>query len=49
MLKRYLVAILIGLTLMTQYGCAPLAAGAAGAAIGAGAERHHDRHDNDRD
>jgi hypothetical protein len=53
MLKRYVSAglftALIGLMLTTQFGCAPLAAGAAGAAIGAGAAEHHDRHDHDRD
>ena len=34
MLKRLLFLTMFGLTLVTQFGCAPLAAGVAGAAIG---------------
>ena len=49
-MKRFLLLLLLGATVSTQFvGCSPLAAGVAGAAVGAGAERHHDRHDNDRD
>lgn len=33
-MKRYLLLILAGATLAAQFGCAPLAAGVAGAAIG---------------
>lgn len=48
MLKRLFFVTMLGLTLATQFGCSPLTAGVAGAAIGAGAEhRHHERHDND--
>jgi hypothetical protein len=50
MLKRYLLMLLLGAAVAaTQIGCSPLAAGVAGAAVGAGAAKHHDRHDNDRD
>ena len=50
MLKRYLLLLSFGAAVAaTQIGCSPLAAGVAGAAVGAGAEKHHDRHDNDRD
>jgi len=49
-LKRYILAGLFGITLASsQFGCAPLVAGAAGAAVGAGAAEHHDRHDHDKD
>lgn len=34
MLKRLLFVTMLGLTVVTQFGCAPLAAGVAGAAIG---------------
>ena len=49
MMKRYILAFLFGITLATQFGCAPLAAGVAGAAVGHEAAEHKDRHDNDRD
>ena len=49
MLKRYLLVLLLGAAVTSQIGCSPLAAGVARAAVGAGAERHHDKHDNDRD
>jgi hypothetical protein len=48
-MKRFLVLLFLGATVATQFGCSPLAAGVAGAAVGAGAAKHHDRHDNDRD
>jgi hypothetical protein len=34
MLKRYLLLLLFGFTITTQWACAPLAAGVAGAVIG---------------
>jgi hypothetical protein len=48
-MKRLLLLLLLGATFATQFGCSPLAAGVAGAAVGAGAAKHHDRHDDDRD
>ena len=48
-MKRYLLLLLLGAAVTTQLGCSPLAAGVAGAAVGAGAAKHHDRHDHDRD
>jgi hypothetical protein len=49
MLKRYgLLLAFLGLVLATQYACAPLAAGVGGAAVGAAAQKHHDKqHDDD--
>ena len=50
MLKRYLLLLVFGAAVAaTQIGCSPLGAGVAGAAVGAAAEKHHDKHDNDRD
>ena len=49
MMKRYTLAFLFGITLASQFGCAPLAAGVAGAAVGHEAAEHKDHHDNDRD
>jgi hypothetical protein len=49
MLKRLTAALLLGLTVAAQYGCAPLAAGVAGAAIGHEAAEREDRRDRDRD
>lgn len=49
MLKRYLFLVLLGAAFGSQLGCSPLAAGVAGAAVGAGAAEHHDKHDHDRD
>jgi hypothetical protein len=49
MLKRSILALVFGALIAVQFGCAPVAAGVAGAAIGAGAAKHRDRHDHDRD
>jgi hypothetical protein len=49
MLKRCVLLVLLGAAVVSQVGCSPLAAGVAGAAVGAGAAKHHDRHDHDRD
>jgi hypothetical protein len=46
MLKRYGWILLLGLTLATQYACAPLAAGVAGGAVGAEVVEH-ERHKKD--
>jgi hypothetical protein len=45
MLKRLLFVTMWGLTVATQFGCAPLAAGVAGAAIGH--EIGEEEHDGD--
>jgi hypothetical protein len=45
MLKKLLFVSMIGLTVATQFGCAPLAAGVAGAAIGH--EIGEEEHDGD--
>jgi hypothetical protein len=49
MLKRCILALLLGITIATQFGCAPLAAGVAGAAIGHEHAKREDRRDGDRD
>jgi hypothetical protein len=49
MLKRSIVVVLFAIAVAAQYGCAPLAAGVAGAAIGHEAAKRKDRNDNDRD
>ncbi len=49
MLKRSILVLLFGMTIAAQYGCAPLAAGVAGAAIGHEAAERRDRDDRDRD
>jgi hypothetical protein len=49
MLKRSILVLSFGVAVAAQYGCAPLAAGVAGAAIGHEAAEHRDRHDKDRD
>jgi hypothetical protein len=45
MLKKLLFVTMLGLTVATQLGCAPLAAGVAGAAIGH--EIGEEEHDGD--
>ena len=45
MLKKLLFVTMLGLTVATQIGCAPLAAGVAGAAIGH--EIGEEEHDGD--
>lgn len=45
MFKRSIVILILGATLATQYGCAPLAAGVAGAAIGHEAAKRRDKDD----
>jgi hypothetical protein len=45
MLKKLLFVTMLGITLATQFGCAPLAAGVAGAAIGH--EIGEEEHDGD--
>jgi hypothetical protein len=47
MLKRYALLIVLGLAVVTQYACVPLAAGVAGGAVGAAAQKHHDDKHND--
>ena len=49
MMKRGLVLLMLGATIVSQYGCAPLVAGVAGAAIGHEAAERNDRKDRDRD
>ena len=49
MLKRSILALLFGVSIAAQFGCAPVAAGVAGAAIGHEAAEHKDHHDSDRD
>jgi hypothetical protein len=50
MSKRYPFLMLLGaLTVMTQIGCAPLAAGVAGAAVGNEIAKERDEDDGDRD
>ena len=43
--KKLLLVTILGLTAATQFGCAPLAAGVAGAAIGH--EISEEKHDGD--
>jgi hypothetical protein len=47
MAKRYVMLTVLGAMLATQLGCAPLAAGVAGAAVGH--KVSEDRHKHDRD
>lgn len=49
MLKRSILALVFGALIAVQFGCSPITAGVAGAAIGVGAAKRHDRHDHDRD
>jgi hypothetical protein len=50
MLKRYILLTILGaMTLGTQIGCAPLAAGVVGAAVGHEVAQKHDKDDGDKD
>jgi hypothetical protein len=49
MLKQSILVLLLGVSIAAQFGCAPVAAGVAGAAIGHEAAEHKDHHDKDRD
>jgi hypothetical protein len=48
-MKRYLLLFLAGITVAMQFGCAPLAAGVAGAAVGHEIAEEEDEDDGDRD
>jgi hypothetical protein len=45
MLKRSILVLLLGSMIASQYACAPLAAGVAGAAIGHEAAKRRDKDD----
>jgi hypothetical protein len=48
MAKRMALLLMLGIFVVGQYACAPLAAGVVGAGAGAAAEHHHDqKHDDD--
>jgi hypothetical protein len=50
MLKRYIALTVFGAMIVgTQIGCAPLAAGVAGAAVGHHVAEKHDKDDGDKD
>jgi hypothetical protein len=49
MLKRSILVLLLGMMVAAQFGCAAVAGGMAGAAIGHKAAERRDHHDNDRD
>jgi hypothetical protein len=49
MLKRLWILMLIGATCASQWACAPLAAGVAGAAVGHEIAEEEDEDDHDRD
>jgi hypothetical protein len=50
MLKRYVLLMALGVvTLGTQIGCAPLAAGVVGAAVGHEVAEKRDKDDGDKD
>jgi hypothetical protein len=48
-MKRLLLMILLGATVATQWACAPLAAGVAGAAVGHEIAEEKDEDDGDKD
>ncbi len=47
-LKRFLLLLLVGVSVTTQFGCVPLAAGVAGAAVGHEIADEADEDDGDR-
>lgn len=49
MLKRFVLLMLIGATVATQWACAPLAAGVAGAVVGHEIAEKQDKDDDDKD
>ena len=49
MFKRCVMSFLFGVTVAMQFGCVPLAAGVAGAAVGHEVAEDQDKKDGDRD